>query len=256
MQEWSGFIVELRAQSEMQSHQKLKLMSKIVNEAKNRRYDTDRRPKNAMVEHGFQAEEFRRFMSVVEDPKDRLMFLLIAVLGLRPNEAARLKGRDIMGDKLLIPASKGGYEADLRLPWAILRLLPAVGPDESLLGMSRAAMARRFRKYRKLAGFEEIYGRGKPGGRNGRQERQLFAHSLKSLRYTGAQMVRKMTKDILLASRLLRHRDIRTTVKYLEKYMKPELEAALEQSSEILLGEEREIPLKEAYIGLEDSLPG
>lgn len=235
MLSWNDFIHELHAQSEVQSHQRLKLMSRIVNEAKNRRYEAERRPKNAMVEHGFGPGDFQRLMAVVDRQEDRVAFLLIALLGLRPNEAARLRGRDVQGDRLLIPASKGGYEADLKLPDVILGILPQVRPDAPLLGMTKAALARRFREYRMRAGMTEIYGRARPGGRNGRQERLLFRHSLKSLRYTGAQLVRRTTKDILLASRLLRHRDIRTTVRYLEKFMKPELEAALEHSSEILL---------------------
>lgn len=185
---WDEFLSELHAQSEAQSHQHLKLMSRIVNEAKNQRYEAERRPKNAMVEHGFLPGEFRRFMAGVREPRDRLAFLLIAVLGLRPNEAARLRGRDVQGDRLLIPASKGGYEADLRLPESILRLLPMVGQGEPLLGMTKETLAKRFRAYRARAGMGEVYGRSKPGGPTGRQERLLFRYSLKSLRYTGAQL--------------------------------------------------------------------
>lgn len=263
MMPWVEFMTELRAQVGRRPHHKLKLMSKIVNTAKNERYNTDRRPKNALVEHGFLPDEFQRFMSVVDNPQDRLAFLLIAVLGLRPNEAARLRGRDVQkyrvvvsspnGDymktwayKLLIPASKGGYEADLRLPGAILQLLPVCGPNKPLLGMTETLIAQRFRRYRKLAEMDEIYGHGKPGGYNGKQERSLYQFSLKSLRYTGAQLVQADTGNILLASRLLRHRKVETTVRYLRKFMKPQLEAALERSSEVLL--ERAIIIKEDYV--------
>lgn len=242
MKEWKEFLSELHAQSEMQSHQKLKLMSKIVNEAKNRRFDTDRHPKNNLVEHGFKTDEFRRFMAAVERPEDRLCFLLIALLGLRPNEAARLRGRDVQGDRLLIPSSKGGFESDLKLPDAILGLLPMVGPDEPLLGMSQAVMGRHFRECRERAMMGEMYGRAKPGGHNRRYERPLFRYSMKSLRYTSAQMIRRQTKDVFLAQKLLRHRDIRTTAHYLEQSMRPELEFALERSLELLLEQRTSLP--------------
>lgn len=154
---------------------------------------------------------------------------------------------------MLIPASKGGYEADLRLPGAILRLLPDCEANEPLLGMTKSKIERRFREYRARVGMEEIYGRSRPGGRTGLQERPLFKFSLKSLRYTGAQLVQEETGNVLLASRLLRHRKVETTVRYLRKFMKPQLEAALERSAGMLLDTKVDFP---ACIGAGDSLTG
>lgn len=202
--------------------------------------------KNASVEHGMTESELRHFLQFVDDGEFRTIFLLIAILGLRPNELVRLRGRDCIHGKLLIPASKGGYELDLRLPGALISLVPHVGPDERIfLGRftpkhAKKVIGQRFRQYRAMAGMEEIYGWSEAGGRNGKQIRPLYRFSLKSFRYTGGQMVEALTGRRADAQRLWRHKNSSTSDIYARKGDKERLEDAVDfifkrmENSEVL----------------------
>jgi integrase len=216
------------------------------------RFAVKKAQKNEHVEHGMTLEEFRRFLAVVDDDEFRGIFTLIGLLGMRPNEIIRLRGRDVLGKRLLIPSSKGGYELDLELPDSLLRLIPAAGPGERVF-LRRFApktalgkIGTMFRAYRERAGLFEIYGYSEPCGRNGEQVRPLNRFSVKSLRYTGGQLVKEITGDSDLSRRLWRHRDPKTSIRYERKRRKPELEKALCDVSALVVCEPSFSPVPES----------
>ncbi len=130
--EYKAFRKEFNGQIRHLSHYRLKSMAKELKAVLKARYDCGKPPKNENVEHGFTLEEFRRLLDAVPEGEFRDAFTLIGILGLRPNELVRLRGRDVLGGRLLIPSSKGGFELDLHLPPALLSLIPASEEDEKL----------------------------------------------------------------------------------------------------------------------------
>lgn len=198
------------------SYNQLKTISKMANQEKNERYNVFH-GKKVEIERGLTDDEFLRFMDVVDDPIDRLCFLLIATLGLRPNELERLK---IEGNQLHIPSSKGGYASTMPLPPWLLNRLHKVGVGRL---RSQKALRDRFRVYRNNAGLDEVYMRTLPCGRFGSENRR-FRITIYSLRHYAIQRFYLKSKDLDLTRRFARHRHTETTEVYLKTSRKEEIE--------------------------------
>lgn len=227
------FHSEFQRQVRVLPHRKLKDLAIELREITHRRYVGGKKAKNEHVEHGFTMEEFRMFLGNVEDGEFRTVFTLIGVLGRRPNELVRLRGRDLVDGKLILPASKGGLELDARLPPSLLSLIPPAGPDERIffreftVKTALRKLGQAFRAARARAGMDEIYGWSAPCGRTKRQIRPLTRFSIKSLRHTGSQAMTEITGDTDLSRRLLGHRSIKTTLTYSRKERKAQLERGI-----------------------------
>lgn len=242
---YQTFRPEFSRQISVASHRQLKDMMKELRAVTHKRYVGGRPAKNEHIEHGFTEEEFMRFLSFVKEPEFEIAFLFIGLLGLRPNELMRMKGRDIIDGRLLIPSSKGGYELDLALPEQLLSLLPEAGEDERLFFRRWTAktalrnLGEVFRDTRARSGLTEVYGYSNPGGRNGKQRRKLDRFSIKSLRHTGGQLLVEATNgDFDLQRRLLRQRNFKTTMVYSRKERKAKLEAGVAAVCESLFRDE------------------
>lgn len=208
------------------------------------RFAVKKAQKNEHVEHGMTLEEIRRFLASVDDDEFRAIFTLIGILGMRPNEIVRLRGREVLGRRLLIPSSKGGYELDLELPDSLLSLIPAAEPGERVFlrrfthKTALGKIGKMFRQYRQQVGLFQIYGYSEPCGRNKKQIRPLNRYSVKSFRYTGGQLVKEITGDGDLSRRLWRHRDEKTSKRYHRRSRRAELELAVNRISELVVGDD------------------
>lgn len=222
------FHTEYQTQLQVLPHWRLKQLSKELTQAQNQRFPRTGQAKVELVERGFTEDEFNRLMAVVDDPEDRVIFLVMACFAMRENEAARLKGRDIRGDQVLIPDSKGGFAGTYQIPPSLLSLIPACGDDERIFLRDYEdplkELGLRFRKYRERAGLTEIYGFAKAGGRSGSFERPLSRISLHSFRHFGIQRFFRLCGSVELTRRFARHKKIETTLKYLRRTMKAEVD--------------------------------
>lgn len=162
--------------------------------------------------------EVRHFLAGIRRSTHRLarrdyaLFSTIAYTGLRLSEATRaLWGDlDIRRRRLLVGSTKGGRPAIRHIPRQLLYILVALRRDvedtnpleESPLFRSRGreALSPRGVQYRFAFWLS----------RSGIRQRI----SVHSLRHTFATLLYHATRDLLLVSRALGHRDIRTTQRY------------------------------------------
>jgi len=184
-----------------------------------------------MCNRAFTDNELRSFLSVVHNKEDKACFVLMATLGLRENEVIRLRGRDLQGGSITVPASKGGCAGVYKLPPGVLESIPVCGPKErifmatNLWGKPRAsnkaaihALARRFRAYCNEAGLDDIYLHTKPCGKAG-TENPRFRLSLHSFRRYAIRRFLLSSGSLILASKFARHRNVVTTLQYLKGFM-------------------------------------
>jgi integrase len=212
-------------------HWQLKELSAELRHTTKKRFISGHPKKCELVERGFTDAELARFLDVVKCPIDRACFMFMAVLGLRPCEVSAMRGRDLEGDQLRIPARKGGRAATLRIPPPLLQLIPCAGPDEPIFRRSPKNLRDRFNKYRAEANLNEQYMITEPCGKAGTCNRR-FRITLYSLRHYAIQRIYMESKDPDLARRFARHKKLETTLEYFKSSRKEELEALLEHICE------------------------
>jgi integrase len=225
--DFKQFFVQFRGVVWGATHWQLKKMSREIHDSIKVRYPASHKAYNDDVEHGFTIEEFRHLLKFVKDQEDRRCFIVMAALGLRPNELARLRGRDLSRGRILVPASKGGRSSNPRIPAALLPYFRAAEPGERLFLRTAKQLREAFSRYRQEAGFDEIYGWSRPCGHGAQNPRPLFRFSLKSFRHYGIQRIEALTNDPDLARRFGRQRRMEHTIKYFRKSRAGEVELAL-----------------------------
>jgi hypothetical protein len=87
--------------------------------------------------------------------------------------------------------------------------------------------------YREKSALAELYGFAEPGGR-GNVRRPLYRLTTHSLRHYGIWTVYEKTKDPHLAQKFARHKHLDTTLKYLRKSRKEEVEVLIHELSSSL----------------------
>jgi len=144
--------------------------------------------------------------------RDYVLFSTIAYMGLRLSEATQALWGDLdLGRRqLLVRSAKGGRPQIRHIPRRLLQILIAarreagdlIPSDDRPLFLSkkRKAMSPRAVQYR----FAFWHARSRIGQRV----------SVHSLRHTFATLLYRATGDLLLVSRALGHRDIRSTQRY------------------------------------------
>jgi len=231
--DFKAFRKEFSGQIQQVSHHKLIDLTKELREVTHKRYGGGKPPKYELVERSFEPFELAQFMEAVEDPIDKACFTLMVRLALRINELTNLRGRDLQGDQLTVRGLKGGFSFPaIKLPPSLLSLIPCVGPDEKLFPRSAKQLRDRFAIYRLKANLNDVYAYTKPCGVRGTVNPR-FRLSLHSLRHTGIQEFLKASGgNLILTQKFARHRKITTTMKYLKKNEKEEIEDLLEQICE------------------------
>ncbi|MDD5340176.1 MAG: site-specific integrase [Candidatus ainarchaeum sp.] len=210
-------------------HWQIKELSKICRDAAKARFPWHTR-KCELIEKAFTDQELAQLLEVVDDPQDRLCYMALALLGLRVGELAQLRGRDLQGDELRITASKGSFSGLLRLPPALLEMIPPRRPGELLFSRTAKQLRDHFGRYRHEAGLDQIYCYTEPGGR-ARHRNPRYRLSLHSLRHYAIQRVYNATRDPDLARRFARHRKLQTTLGYFKSSRKEDVEDVLAQLS-------------------------
>jgi len=223
---YTNFLHQFELQIRTLSHTKLKYLNKRLRAVTKERYVSGRAPETEIIEHGFTEEELQQFMAVVDDETDRACFILMATLGLRPGELLQLKGLHIVDDEILIDSTKGSFKSKLKLPESIRALIPDKKEDEYLFDRTGPQLRRRFRNYRIKAGLENVYMHTKGCGHHSTRNRR-FTLSLNSFRHYAIQKIYNQTKDPDLTRKFARHREFDTTLNYLRKKGKDEIESVL-----------------------------
>lgn len=219
---------ELKAKIQKASHGRLKRWAKEIKEANTSRFVSGRPRKCELVERSFTDGELRSFLDTVTDPHDRLCFIFMATLGLRPGELCKLRGEDFDRERreLRIQSAKGSYMATLRIPRSLADLLPHVHGHERIFQRSPKQLRDRFRIYREASGLDDVYLMTEPCGRAGTRNPR-YRLSLHSLRHYAIGRVYSRCKDPLLTRAFARHRHLDTTEHYLKKSMKGEVESLI-----------------------------
>jgi len=162
--------------------------------------------------------ELRRFLSGIERSvhplarRDHALFSTLAYTGVRLSEITRSVwgDLDLRHRRLLLPSVKGGRAETRHVSRRLLQILA----DYSLRVRNgvRADLLPMFASsgYRPLSPRGVQYRFGFWLTRSGIR-RRLSVHSL---RHTFATLLYRATRDLLLVSRALGHRDVRTTQRY------------------------------------------
>lgn len=207
------------------SHHQLKTLSKLLTQTTKKRYPRYQALKCELIDKGFTIEEFKKFLSVVDDEKIKACYLIMAYLGLRVGELVGLKKADLKNNKLVISSLKGGYGSYLTLPGALLDLIRKYEEKGTkLIDITDRQLRYAFDFYRKKAGLNEVYAHARPAGKNKNFTKPLYRFSLHSLRHFGIQQVYDKSKDPELARKFARHRKIQTTLNYFRKNKAQEVE--------------------------------
>lgn len=228
-------------------HWQLKVLSKDVAKQFKISYPRPSSKKTELIEKAFTDRELEKFMSVIKDPVEKACFLFMAILGLRVGEVTKLKGKDINGQILNIWSLKGSYNATLKIPVALLALVPKRDPEDLLFGFTKKQISDRFSRYRKIAGMNDIYCYREPGGRK-KQILPLYRLSCHSLRHYAIQKVYKITKDADLSRRFARHKKLQTTLGYFSSSRKTEVENILEKITYDSLANHNNLVLRPAIV--------
>ena len=208
----------------------------ILSESRKSRFLRRKTPKYGSMNKGFNDEELKRFLSVVDDPKLHLLFSYQAIMGLRIGEVVRVNIRDInlKTRELRIFTEKSGKTDYLLLPLQLFDMtLQYIGDYEKEIAACggflffslnqrhttkltephlRTDTARAFFiKYMKKAGLEEIYGYSM--AKHPRPLYRLTPHSLRH--YAITNFCRKNGGNVMLASKFARHNNLQTTQIYL-----------------------------------------
>ena len=216
------------------SHHRLSDLRKEIRETTSKKYIEGRPSKIELVERSFDDRELKQFLEVVDDPLYKAAYLMMAVTGLRTGELLSLKGCDIVdGDQLRITSTKGSFDAFIKLPDALLKILPMRESQERLFPINNWTFRKKFAMYRRAAALVDIYARTLPcGPRMTRQRR--YRLSLHSLRHYAISKAYELTKDPDLVRRFARHTQMDTTLRYLKSTRKNEVENVMERMSQNL----------------------
>ncbi|MBM4443259.1 MAG: tyrosine-type recombinase/integrase [Candidatus Rokubacteria bacterium] len=160
--------------------------------------------------------DISRFLVAIKRSRHRLarrdyaLFSTIAYMGLRLSEAAQVAWGDFDEGRrrLVLKSAKGGRRAVRHVPWRVIVVLVEhrrqtadTARDAPIFRTRRdAALSPRTIQYR----FRFWLSRA----------RILGKFSVHSLRHTFATLLYRATRDLLLVSRALGHRDVRTTQRY------------------------------------------
>jgi site-specific recombinase XerD len=155
-----------------------------------------------------QEQDLKQFFAVIEDKRDRAMFLLMLRCGLRIGEVANLQLADLFLEEeypRLVARGKGSKERGVYLSrqaetavWEYLRERPSVKSEFVFLsyleeGLSTTAIHNRLLKYREMAGI------------------QITAHRL---RHSFANDMLNADAPITSIQKLMGHRWIESTQTY------------------------------------------
>jgi len=165
--------------------------------------------------HMTRAELARFFRIIRSSPysladRDYAMFATLAYTGIRLSDAIRLKTSDVdfLYRQLLLQHTKGGRREHRYLPDRLSRILSRYiqgcrgDPNGQTLFLTRDGqpLSPRAVQYRFAFWL--------------RQARIRKLVSVHSLRHTFGTLLYQTTKDLLLVSRALGHRDVKTTLRY------------------------------------------
>lgn len=207
---------------------------KALSEERKVRYARHRQRKYGNMNKGFSPEELRRFFLMPMHPTARLAFLVMAFRGLRIGEVVRIRAQDIdlQQRRLYLHTEKAGTNDSLFLDDYLYTLLDnrlrnhqdAITAHQGyLLYRGKGAnpneyispnwLRNEFRRVIKEAGLDRCY--AESDERTGRTPRKLHRLTTHSLRHTFATRFYKKTKDLILTSKALRHRDTKSTITYI-----------------------------------------
>lgn len=192
------------------------------------------------VDRAFSKEDLDKFLSIVDNPKHRLCFMLQAYAGLRIGEACAVNLRDVQLDcpepHLVVRNIKTGVVDRIPLIPKLQNELrgyieihkPQIVYHEGYLVYSKnlaktthvisVAMRNTFRRYLKKANLDEPYWiiqstGGQCKGHN--VKRKLYRLSTHSLRHFYGTSIWKETKDLAKLQRLMRHKNLKSTQVYI-----------------------------------------
>jgi integrase len=166
--------------------------------------------------------EIRRIASAQETTRDEAGFLLLGRLALRKNDLRELQLRDIdlARDLIFIKQGKGKQPAELPIVFDDVHTALYLhlqerggGPDEYLIyprnhrlrPMDPASLHRWFKRCLARAGAEDF--------------------KMHELRHSAADHLWRRSRDLMAASKLLRHKSVRTTERYLHPTQEDLIEA-------------------------------
>lgn len=212
--------------STLTKHRLDSLRKKVLLELKARYYKS-RGTKYGQLNKGFTEEELQWFLRQVTSKRAKLIFLLMANLGLRIHEACSLRTEDVdlVTRRVWVRSQKESYPTMLFLHDGILAALQEHLNDHEGEWVFPAKQAgkfpycspdwarNQFSIARAAAGLDFTYSKSRPGGVHGSIERRLHRLTTHSLRH---YFIRKVHQgDLRLTQRLARHKDVRNTTGYI-----------------------------------------
>jgi integrase len=199
-----------------------------------------RRPKTTKygsLNKGFTESQLNVFLKGIQNIKHRLLFEVMANLGLRIGEAVKVSIKDIDFEtrEVKIFTEKARQLDSLIIPIPLFRELlefikansAQIEQNEGYVFFREARYSKRaepylelnyvrriFREYVEQANLDETYDVSEES--NGRTPRRLHRLTTHSLRHTAITRFSRSTNgNVVLTSRFARHRDISTTSRYI-----------------------------------------
>lgn len=166
------------------------------------------RKRSGRLPEPLSRSEVERLLEAVANSKHRVMLMTAYASGLRVSEIVQLRIEDIHSDRMLIHVRQGKGNKDrytllsmrllseLREYWKQQRPQPWLFPNRKGIPLSRTSVQRVFYRAKERAGIE--HGRG-----------------IHSLRHSFATHLLEAGVDLTIIGRLLGHRSLSTTARYL-----------------------------------------
>lgn len=214
----------------LRKHELKALQRDVCTQLRNR-YTHHRNPLYGQLNKGFTDEELALFFRHVKNPTPRLVFQLMAGLGLSISEACRLEVADVnlSQRRLWVRSAKGRHPTMFFLTDKLYEALgdhlphlevgqryvfPKVLPSNPLPHISPNAMRAAFRDAVVESGLDFTYAMSTERY-EGRQVRRLHRLTTHSLRHFFITKVHSRCHDLVLTQRLARHRNVLTTQRYI-----------------------------------------
>jgi integrase len=209
----------------------------MVIEQFKRRFKRSRGPKYGSLNKGFSEPEIRKFFSVIDNDKFRLLFSYQAQMGLRIGEAVRVNINDIKFEtrELKLKTEKAGTLDILLIPAPLFKetleyinahvkeiecsqgylFFKEAGKSQSASPILDANYVRNvFWRYREAAGLSEVYDQSdESGARTARKLHRLTTHSLRH--YAITKFAEQNNGNVFLTSKFARHRQPSMTMTYI-----------------------------------------
>ena len=230
---------EIEAQLPKLAKHQIEELTKVIRQYYVKTYKHRSIPKYGRLNKGFDDYQIQAFFKVIDRPKYRLLFGLMANLGFRIGEVIRINISqiDFKTRELKLRSEKSGRLDSLIVPVQLFKELVLfvrenqedIERAEGYIFFREASshshrkepyleqnyVRKVFREYIQLAGLDQVYDVSDETDPN-RARRNLHLLSTHSLRhYAITRFARATNGNILLASKFARHSEPSTTMRYI-----------------------------------------